>query len=64
MDLSVFNAAGQPVRQLVDKTKAAGTHRAVWAGRDDGGHALATGVYFYRLVAGPFQQTRRMVLLK
>ena len=64
VDLSVFNAAGQPVRQLVDKTKAAGTHRAVWAGRDDGGHALATGVYFYRLVAGPFQQTRRMVLLK
>ncbi|MEE3259037.1 MAG: FlgD immunoglobulin-like domain containing protein [Candidatus Latescibacterota bacterium] len=44
VDLSVFNAAGQPVRQLVDKTKAAGTHRAVWAGRDDGGHALATGV--------------------
>jgi hypothetical protein len=64
IDLSVFNATGQPVRRLVDATQAAGTYRAIWDGRDDGGRALATGVYCYRLVAGPFQQTRRMVLLK
>ena len=64
IDLSVFNATGQPVRRLVDATQAAGTYRAIWDGRDDGGRALATGVYCYLLVAGPFQQTRRMVLLK
>ena len=51
--LTVFNAIGQPVRQLVNATQAAGTHRVTWDGQDDRGSPVATGIYFYRFAAGP-----------
>ena len=62
--LTVFNAIGQPVRQLVNARQAAGTHSVTWDGQDDRGSPVATGIYFYRFAAGPFYQVRPMVLLK
>ncbi len=62
--LTVFNASGQPVRQLVNAPQTAGTHQVPWDGQDDRGRPVATGIYFYHLAAGPFAQTRPMVLLK
>jgi flagellar hook assembly protein FlgD len=44
--------------------KSAGAHRAVWDGRSDMGAQVSSGPYFYRLRAGDFVQTRRMMLLK
>jgi flagellar hook assembly protein FlgD len=43
---------------------SAGLHRVGWDGRDSGGRAVSSGLYFYRLEAGGFDQTRRMVLLR
>jgi len=62
--LAIFDAAGRRVATLVDATLPAGYHDATWNGRDDAGRALASGVYFYRLEAGPLRETRRMLLLK
>ena len=62
--LTVFDVAGRELRVLVDEVKAAGLHAAMWDGTDGEGQALASGVYFYRLKAGDFQETRRMTLLK
>ena len=39
------------VRALVDRTLDAGTHTAVWDGRDDERREVASGVYFYRMTA-------------
>ena len=62
--LRVYDAAGRLVRTLVDAREGAGAHDVIFDGRDDAGHPVASGVYFYRLEAGTATQTRKMVLLK
>ncbi|HUI64968.1 MAG TPA: glycosyl hydrolase family 18 protein [Bacteroidota bacterium] len=59
VSLTVSNALGQVVARLVDETQGAGVHEA----RFDGS-ALASGVYFYRIRAGAFVQTKRLVLIR
>ncbi|MCE5272546.1 T9SS type A sorting domain-containing protein [bacterium] len=62
--LSVFNLRGQVVAVLVDRVIAPGQYTVNWDGRGRGGEQLSSGVYFYRLTAGDFNLTRKMVLLK
>ncbi|UCG52027.1 MAG: T9SS type A sorting domain-containing protein [Candidatus Latescibacterota bacterium] len=62
--LRIYNAQGMLVRTLQDDIFPAGLHRVLWDGRDNNGHNVATGVYFVRLVAGSFETTRKMVLLR
>jgi len=62
--LSVYDARGRHVRALVRDRRDARRYDVTWDGRDDAGARVASGVYFYRLVAGSFTQTRKMVLLK
>jgi len=64
VSLVIYDAAGRLVRTLVDRRYEAGRFEEVWDGRDVSGTAVASGVYFYRLEAGPFSRTRKMVLLK
>ncbi len=62
--LEVYDGLGRRVRTLVDAEQPTGRHEVVWDGRDDGGHAVASGMYFYRLQAGSFNATRAMILLR
>ena len=62
--LEVYDARGAVVRTLVDARRPAGVHRVVWDGRDGMGMQVATGVYFARFVAGDYQMTQKLVLLK
>ncbi|MDX9858558.1 MAG: T9SS type A sorting domain-containing protein [candidate division Zixibacteria bacterium] len=56
--LTIYNILGQQVEQFSDELDA-GYHKIEWdAGR------YASGVYFYRLTAGEFSATKKMVLLK
>jgi hypothetical protein len=64
VDLAVFDLAGRRVATLVRGTVEAGRHEVMWRGRDDRGGAVASGVYFSRLVAGGELLTRKMMLLK
>ncbi len=65
VDLEIFDVAGRVVRRLLrDDSRPSGGHTAVWNGRDDAGRQVAAGVYFCRLRAGAFRQTRSMTLLK
>jgi hypothetical protein len=57
--LVVYDALGRAVVTLVDGELAAGVHV-----RDFDAAGLAGGVYFCRLSAGPFTQTRQMLLVK
>ena len=63
--LTVHDVHGRVVAVLVEGVRPAGSHRVPWAGRNDHGAAVASGVYFYRLTTGKgFQATKRMVLVK
>jgi hypothetical protein len=62
--LAVYSAGGQLIRTLVDDTRGPGVHAVQWDGRNARGAAQASGVYFYRLTAGSFSESKKMVLLK
>jgi len=60
VSLTVYNMAGQQIGILVDdEYRSAGTHQTTW-----NANGLAGGVYLYRLLAGDYAETRRMVLAK
>ncbi|UCD93365.1 MAG: T9SS type A sorting domain-containing protein, partial [Candidatus Zixiibacteriota bacterium] len=62
--LDVFNILGQKVKTLVDAPMPAGRHTVSWDGTGNGGRPVASGIYFYRLKASSFAETRKMILLK
>jgi flagellar hook assembly protein FlgD len=62
--LAIYAADGSLVRMLVDGVKERGAHDVTWDGRDSSGRPVGSGVYFYRLTAGKFNESRKMVLLK
>jgi hypothetical protein len=64
ISLCIYDAAGHLVRRLSEGTRAAGRHEEIWDGRDNGGRDVASGVYFYRFVAGNYTATQKMVLLR
>ncbi|MFH2037429.1 MAG: T9SS type A sorting domain-containing protein [Candidatus Zixiibacteriota bacterium] len=62
--ISVFNILGQKVSTLVDENQSSGNHAVIWNGTDGNGEPIASGIYFYRMVAGEFTQSRKMMLIK
>jgi len=62
--IGIFNLLGHQVRTLIDEMKSAGKYKIEWEGTDANGHSVSTGVYLYRLTAGDYVETRKMVLLK
>jgi hypothetical protein len=62
--LSVFDSSGKLVNVLVDGVQGFGPHEVQWNGTDHLGNKVGSGVYFYRLEAGKFKQSRKMLLLK
>jgi len=57
--LKVFDVLGREVATLVDEVKPAGTYTVNFDARH-----LSSGVYYYRLTAGSFTQTRKMILAR
>lgn len=64
VQLTLYNLLGQQVRLLADQLLPAGTHSVEWDGMNDLQRPAATGVYFYRLEAADFQQSKKLILLK
>jgi predicted lipoprotein with Yx(FWY)xxD motif len=64
VSLRIYDAAGRLVRVLAEGARPAGNYAELWDGRDSGGRAVASGIYFYRLQAGAFSETRKMTLLR
>jgi len=62
--ITVYNLLGQATAVLLDEFVPAGNHVAIWDGKDQNGNPLPSGIYFYRIRSGDFNQTRKMVLMK
>jgi len=59
VELSIYNLLGQKILTLVSEKQSAGIHQLNWDAR-----GLASGVYLYRLEAGSFVQTKKLILMR
>lgn len=64
VEISIFNILGQKVATIMNDVHEAGTHRATWNGKDQFGKSVASGIYFYQMRAGSFEQVKKMMLMK
>lgn len=62
--INIFNILGQKVATIVNDVHEAGTHRATWNGKDFSGKTVASGIYFYQMQSGSFEQVKKMMLMK
>ena len=62
--IKVFDILGREVATLVNEEKPAGNYEVEFNARSYGGSNLSSGVYFYRMQAGDFRQTKKMILLR
>lgn len=62
--LQVYDLLGRSVTTLQNGFMQAGSHTVEWDGRSAAGNELASGVYFYRLQAENFDDTKKMLLIK
>jgi predicted small secreted protein len=62
--LEIFNLLGQRIKVLTEGYQTAGFKTVVWDGNDQSGKAVSSGIYIYRLKAGDFTKTRKMMLMK
>ncbi|MCH7879327.1 MAG: T9SS type A sorting domain-containing protein, partial [candidate division Zixibacteria bacterium] len=62
--LDIYNVLGQHVRALVNRVQSPGNHQVAWDARDEAGHNVASGLYFYRLRADQTTLSRSMLFIK
>jgi hypothetical protein len=61
--LAVYSATGQVVRTLVNEAKQPGEYLVTWDGRNSRGEPVSSGVYFYKMDAGDYKATKKMLLI-
>jgi flagellar hook assembly protein FlgD len=62
--LEIFDITGREIRTLVKGKESAGKHEIKWHGRNHNGEYVASGIYIYRMKAGDFRQTKKIIFLK
>jgi hypothetical protein len=62
--LRVYDVRGRLVRSLLEGAQAAGAYEILWDGRDNGGAAVSSGMYVYRLRAAGETHQRSMMLVR
>jgi len=64
VSLKIYDILGREVRTLLNSEQTAGVHKVTWDGKNNFGTKVASGTYLYRIVAGDFVQSKKMILLK
>ena len=63
IEIVIYNLKGQKVR-TIPVTLSGDEGSGIWNGTDQKGKPVSSGIYFYKLRAGDFQQVKRMILMK
>ncbi|MCK4530093.1 MAG: T9SS type A sorting domain-containing protein [Candidatus Marinimicrobia bacterium] len=64
VELVIYDISGRKIKQWSCQNQQAGTYDITWNGTNQHGNPVSSGVYIYRMVAGEFVESRKMVLLK
>jgi Secretion system C-terminal sorting domain/Putative Ig domain len=64
INLKIYNIRGQLIDGLIDDVLEAGYHEIEWNGCDRYGQKVSSGVYFYKITAGEFSESKKMIMLK
>jgi len=62
--LEIYDLMGRRVRTLVDSERDTGVHEIRWDGRNESGSLMASGLYIYRIRAGKFESSKKMLLVR
>ncbi len=62
--IKIYDMLGREVTTLINQQSTAGYHIVYWNGRDSYGRDAASGVYLYRLTAGSFSETKKMLMMR
>ncbi len=63
-EICIYNLKGQKVKTLINEKLEAGNHQVVWDGKDEIGKPVSSGIYFYKMDAGKYCSTKKMLLMK
>jgi hypothetical protein len=64
VELCIYNLQGQLIRTLINDERSPGIYQVGWDGLDEAGKTVATGIYLYRIRAGEFAATKKIILIK
>ena len=62
--LTIYNVPGEKVRTLVNEERMPANYQVNWDGKNEKQEEVASGVYFYKLKVGDFEQTKKMILMR
>jgi len=64
VDLRIYDILGREVATILSDDLKTGYYTTEWNGRNNSGVMVSSGIYIYRIVAGKFVQTKKMMMLK
>jgi len=64
VNLEVYNSRGEKIKTLLNELRPLGDNTFTWDGSDEQGKTVASGLYFYKIEAGKYTSTKKMILMK
>ncbi|MCP4704460.1 MAG: DUF11 domain-containing protein, partial [candidate division Zixibacteria bacterium] len=64
VEIDVLNILGQKINSIVNGKYPAGNYSVTWDGIDKDGNAVASGIYFYKIKAEGYSESKKMILLR
>lgn len=64
ISLRIYDSMGRLINTLVQQHLPAGSYKFIWAGQNDAGMQVSSGIYFCKLIAGDYKASKKLLLIK